>query len=44
VTGGRGILVESLGAPIALEVDGVARDRAATVAVELIPGAFSLLL
>jgi YegS C-terminal NAD kinase beta sandwich-like domain len=44
VTGGRGILVESLGAPIALEVDGISRDRAATVAVELIPGAFSLLL
>jgi hypothetical protein len=41
---GRTILIESLAAPVALEIDGVAVARATTVTVDVIPAAFSLLL
>ena len=43
-TSGRAIVVESRGAPVALEVDGVALGRAASVRIDVTPNAFSLLL
>ena len=43
-TSGRAIVVESRGAPVILEVDGVALGQAASVHIDLTPDAFSLLL
>ena len=43
-TSGRAVVVESRGAPVAVEVDGVALERAASVHIDLTPNAFSLLL
>jgi len=43
-TGGRAIAVHSLGAPVPVEVDGVALERAASVHIDVTPNAFSLLL